>query len=273
MPTANISFGEFLPSAPTFRNPGCVVADNVVPTAGNAYNPFFAPISQGDSLDSPVRGAQQFYNNNNDSVIVGGTSDSLFVRTNILTETTGLTAIGDDSAWDFTQFNNFIIATAPNNAPQYLTDINTDTSWAALPGSPPTASRCARVSDFLVLGNETSQVSRLTWSSFNNPTGDWTSSRTSQAGYAILPVQLGPIQRIIGGRYALVFQERGVIRLTYVGPPTVWRVDIVSEDRGATAPFSVVDVGYQTYFLSQDGFYVTNGSEFRPIGNDRINNF
>ena len=65
MPTTNVNFGEFLPSAPTFRNPGCVVADNVVPTAGQAYNPFFAPLPQGNVLDSPVRGAQQFYNNNN----------------------------------------------------------------------------------------------------------------------------------------------------------------------------------------------------------------
>ena len=61
--------------------------------------------------------------------------------------------------------------------------------------------------------------------------------------------------------------------MTYVGPPKVWQLDIVSEDRGTTAPYSVVNVGYQTYFLSQDGFYVTNGSEFNAIGNDRINAF
>ena len=273
MPTTNILFGEFLPSAPTFRNPGCVVANNVVPSAGQSYNPFFAPVPQGDVLANPVRGARQFYNNNNDSVIVGGTNNTLFIRTADLIETAGFTSIGAEGTWDFTQFNNFIIATGPNNPPQYLENINTDTSWEALPGGPPNATRCARVAEFLVLGNEISQTSRLTWSSFNNPAGDWTADRTSQAGSTILPVQLGAIQRIVGGRYSLVFQERGVVRLTYVGPPTVWRVDIISEDRGTTAPHSVVDVGYQTYFLSQDGFYVTNGSEFHPIGNERINNW
>lgn len=250
-----------------------MVADNVVPSAAGSYNPFLGPLAQGDSLSSPVRGATQFYNNNNDSIIVGGTSNSLFVRGLTLTETTGLTGIGDGAAWDFAQFNNFIIATGPNNPPQYLENINTDTTWSPLPGDPPTALKCARVGDFLILGNETSTTSRLTWSSFNSPAGDWSPSRLTQAGNALLPVQFGAIQKIVGGRYALVFQDRGIIRLSYVGPPKVWLSEIVSEDRGTTAPNSVVDVGYQTYFLSQDGFYVTNGSEFRPIGNDRVNNF
>lgn len=273
MPTMNIPFGEFLPSAPTFRNPGCVIADNVIPSAGGSYNPLAAPVAQGETLTNPVQGASQLFNNNRDSVIVGGTSTSLFVRTTTFNETTGLTPIGTGQFWDFAQYNNFVIATAPNNPPQYLDNINTDTTWSALPGSPPSASRCARVGDFLVLGNETNNRSRITWSSFNNPTASWAPDRLSQSGTATLPVHLGPVQRIIGGRYALVFQERGVIRLTYVGPPTVWRVDIVSEDRGATAPAAVVDVGYQQYFLAQDGFYVTNGSEFSPIGNDRVNNW
>jgi hypothetical protein len=69
----------------------------------------------------------------------------------------------------------------------------------------------------------------------------------------------------------MVFQERGVSLVQYVGPPTVWRVSLVSEDRGCTAPRSVVTIGSQTFFLSQDGFYMTNGSEFVPIGSQRVN--
>jgi hypothetical protein len=45
----------------------------------------------------------------------------------------------------------------------------------------------------------------------------------------------------------------------------------VSEDRGCIAPRSIATIGAQTYFLSQDGFYMTNGSEFLPIGSQRVN--
>lgn len=271
MATVDIQLGEFLPAAPSFKNPGCVVADNVIPSAGGAYSPFPSPSGLGQSVSGAVKGALQLYNNNGDSAIVGGTDTALFIRNTAIDETTGYVPLGQNEAWDFTQYNNFIIATGNNNSPQYLSNVNTDTSWSDLPGSPPQAKRCARVGDFLVLGNEPTAASRITWSSFNNPTASWAPDRISQSGNATLPIHLGAIQRIIGGRYATIFQERGVIRLTYVGPPTVWRVDIVSEDRGATAPNAVVDVGYQSYFLSQDGFYVTNGSEFSQIGNDRVN--
>ena len=69
----------------------------------------------------------------------------------------------------------------------------------------------------------------------------------------------------------MVFQERGISLVQYVGPPTVWRVSVVSEDRGCIAPFSVATIGSQTYFLSQDGFWMTNGSEFVPIGSQKVN--
>lgn len=270
MASITVPFGEFMPSAPDFQNPGCVVADNVIPSPGG-YAPFPQLTGQSETVVGTVKGAQQFFRNTGDSVIVGGTDDRLFIRTTSITQTTGYSSIGSEEAWDFCRFNDFVIATAVNNDPQYLDDIDSDTSWSALPGSPPQAKRCARVGDFVMLGNIGGEVNKIQWSSFNSPTGSWSADRLTQAGSAYMPSQFGAVQKIIGGRYALIFQKRGVMRLSYVGPPSVWRADVVSEDRGATAAFSVVPVGYQTFFLAQDGFYVTNGSAFQPIGSDRVN--
>lgn len=268
MPLIDIPFGEWLPSKGSFKNPGCEVADNVIPTPG-MYSPFPMLIGQSQTVTGAVKGAAQMFNATG-SIIVGGTDDRLFIRGSTITQTTGLSSIGAGEAWDFARFNAFVFATAANNDPQYLDNIDSDTSWSALPGSPPAAKRCAKVGDFLMLGDCDGVPHRLQWSAFNNPAGSWAASRLTQAGSVDLDPNLGGIQRIVGGRYATVFQQRGIQRISYVGPPQVWRADIVSVDRGAVAPFAVVPVGYTTYFFAQDGFYVTNGSSVENIGNSRI---
>ena len=267
-----VPFGEWLPAQPDFKNPGCVVADNVVPTPGG-YGPVRQLTDHSESAAGTVYGAQQFYNNSGVSLIVGGTDTGLFVRRSSITSTGSLTSIGEAEAWDFAQFGDYVIATGANNAPQYLTDIDSDNTWSALTGSPPQGKRCARVGDFLMIGNISGTPNQIAWSSINDPTAAWAASRLTQAGTANLPNEFGGVQRIVGGRYATVFQERGIHRLSYVGPPQVWRPDVVSKDRGTTAPFSVANVGYFTFFLAQDGFYVTNGSTIEQIGNQRVNNW
>ena len=180
---------DWLPDQPDFKNPGCEVADNVYPDA-KGFKPFRGAAGTGVEINDTVKGAQLFYNTNGDGVVVGGTDDDLFVYTSSLATTTGLTVIGDGEAWDFAQYNDIIVATAVNNSPQYLTDIDSDTTWSALPGSPPNAKRCARVGDFLMLGGIASNPNRIQWSSFNNPAGAWAASRLTQAGFTDLPSNL-----------------------------------------------------------------------------------
>ena len=104
-----------------------------------------------------------------------------------------------------------------------------------------------------MLGYIDGAPTRIQWSSFNSPATTWAADRLTQAGYADLDPRFGPITALVGGRYPMVFQERGISLVQYVGPPTVWRVSVVSEDRGCIAPFSVATIGSQTYFLSGMG--------------------
>ena len=43
--------GQFLPDAPDYKNPGYVMAKNVIPTTGG-YGPFLSAAGSGDSLTS-----------------------------------------------------------------------------------------------------------------------------------------------------------------------------------------------------------------------------
>lgn len=225
-----------------------------------------------DDFLGPVRGAALFFRDDGTQVIVGGSEDNIFVRLGPLAYETGVAAsVIDGEAWDFAQFNDFIFATSIANDLMYLSDVDTATEWTLATGSPPRAKFCERFADFLMLGHIDGAPNRIQWSHFNAPLSSWAASRLTQAGFADLDTRLGEVTGLAAGRYPMVFQERGVSLVQYVGPPTVWRVTLVSEDRGCIAPYSLATVGSQTFFLSQDGFWLTNGSEFVPIGSQRVN--
>ncbi len=277
MRMAEIQFGEWLPDTPDYKNPGCVVADGCYPSPGG-YGPFLGPQPQGHAVNEKVQGAGHFSRSDGSWVTVGGTSTKLFVIAGgSLTETTGYTAIGPEAYWQFARFNDYIVAVAPNNAPQYLSDIDTATTWAALPGSPPQAKVVGRVGHFLVLGNLSGigRPNAIQWSAENDPL-DWPTpgtrdARLKQSGRAYLQPEYGAVTAIAGDRYPLVFQERAITRLDPVGPPTVFQATTISEERGAIAAGAVVTVGFVTYFLAHDGFWATNGADIVPIGSKRIN--
>ena len=287
MPTRNIPFGSFLPAVPEFKNPGCLVADNVRPGPGNSYNPIPGPTSTDKVFGGSVISATQFLTFDREFVLAVGTSGTgtqdkpcaspfgAAIRRHCYYTYPAGHKRPRYKFLDFAQYNNFIFATTQESPNLYSFDLRNSSqpgvSWETAGIDPPRANRVARVSDFLMLGDLPDNPSMIAWSSLNNPGGDWAPNRRTQAGTATLPLEFGRIQRIVGGRYALIFQEQGVSRLSYVGPPTVWRVDRITEGRGAIATQSVAAAGYLVYFLAQDGFYVTNGSEFHPIGNERVN--
>jgi len=108
------------------------------------------------------------------------------------------------------------------------------------------------------------------WSALNNPNGNWVTDRGELSDYRDLDPKYGRITGIIGGRFGIVFQERAIWRMTFIGSPKVFDFEEVSVDRGCSAPDSAVTIGFNTYFLSQDGFYVTNGSTVEPISSQRV---
>lgn len=271
MPIAEIALGEFLPSQPTTKNPGCVVADGVIAAEGG-YSPLPMPVAKAVPVVGRVRGAELLFRPEGSPFIVGGTTNALFVRLNntVTTQSVG-PALADGFSWDFAQFNNFVIATAPGNVPRYIPNYATGVAFEALPGSPPLARYCERFSEFIMLGNIDGAESRVQWSSYNSPATSWAPARITQAGFNDLNPKFGPVTALTGGRYPMVFQDRAVWLVQYVGPPSIWSFTLASEDRGCIAPYSCVTVGSQTFFLSQDGFWLTNGSEFVPIGSQRVN--
>ena len=67
--------------------------------------------------------------------------------------------------------------------------------------------------------------------------------------------------------------EKGIVRAQYVGSPLVFEFDKVQLQRGCKISGSVVSLGRNVFYLSDDGFYVFDGNSSRPIGAEKINKY
>ncbi len=178
-----------------------------------------------------------------------------------------------DLPWQFTQFGNRVIAVSKNTVPQYY-DLGVSSVFADLPGNPPAARAVAQVRDFVFLGSlndgGSRQNYRVRWSGFSD-SEDWTTDPGgTQADFQDLESSYGEVMSIIGGEYATVLQQRAISRLTYVGPPAIFQVDVIEQNRGTIAPHSVIQIGRLIYYYSHDGFYAFDGTTSQKISDDRI---
>lgn len=278
MKTITIPFGAWTPDRPDLEN-ACTEARNVYPTAG-VYGPFAGATGTGDTVTGSVKGARMFRRSDTTAVIAGGTGTDLFVRTSsgVTASSLGLT-VDADSYWRFERFGDYVFAVAVGEDTHYLTDVDSDTSWSAAPGSIPQARCIAQFNEFLVLGNVndgTSYPYRVQWSQFNNPTGSWAADSATQAGSIDLEERYGAVVALAATRVPVVFQEYGVTQLAYVGPPYVWRgarEGYIERERGAVSTGAVIPVGDVAFFCAHDGFSVTDGSSVQPIGAGAVNDW
>jgi hypothetical protein len=92
----------------------------------------------------------------------------------------------------------------------------------------------------------------------------------SQSDTQVLP-DGGDITGIAGGETGLIFMERAIYRMTYVGSPFFFQFDAISRTLGCSTNGSIAQFGGITYFLSDDGFYACDGQTTKSIGAEKVN--
>lgn len=182
--------------------------------------------------------------------------------------------VASGDRWSFWQWGNDIYAATRSDVLQKQTGATGD--FADVSGGPQ-ANAMWRVGQFLVVGDiyaTSNYPNRVRWSAIGDP-DDWPAAGTDdaeevQSGQQDLDLAAGGVKAIRGFDFGLVFQERAITRMTYVGAPIVWQFDKL-ESRGTKHHGSVVQVGRRVFYLSDDGWYVTDGSgESKPIGHGRV---
>ena len=174
--------------------------------------------------------------------------------------------------WQFIQFGNFAIATNGSEKVQYY-DVNASSYFGDLAATAPIAKFVTVVRDFVVCANigAGTNPAKVQWSDINDPT-DWTAGAASQSDFQELP-DGGDITQIVGGEFGIVFLEKAIVRMTYIGSPLFFQFDTISRNVGCIEGGSVAQYSGVTYFLADDGFYSCNGQQVTAIGAEKVDRF
>ena len=277
-----IEFGDLQADLPTYQNTGALVVDNVVPLKRGYKSLAGFQALSGTGLTSQAVGLFTSFSASGSTNYAGDSTklyqmDSSLVFQDI-SKVGGYNNSTTENArdfWAFTQFGSNIIGTNfADNIQKFEEGVDSDFSdLVSLK-----AKYIAVVRDFVVVGytdeSGTTYNQRVKWSGIND-SSTWTPSQTTQSGYQDIVGSHGNIQQIVGGESSgIVFMEKAIYRMSYVGVPLIFQFDKIADSIGAFAPKSVASFGNMIFFLAQDGFYkLTGGQQLTPIGNGRVDNF
>ena len=266
MAKQKIIFGEWLPDQPSVS--GAVTdAINCYPVT-NGYAPFRseANYSSNASQSLLITFAGKYAGAT--SLFAAGATKVFKFDSNDTTLDSVSTTYTSTESWDVTQFGSkVIIANGKNTLQAY--NMAGGSSFADLSASAPVAKYVTVVRDFVVAADDGSDTNKIYWSDINDET-NWTPANTSQADTQILP-EGGDITGLAGGEYGLIFMERAIYRMSYVGSPFFFQFDAISRTLGCSTNGSIAQFGGITYFLSDDGFYACDGQTTKSIGAEKVN--
>lgn len=269
-----ITFGEWLPDQPSMTG-ALVKADNVFSKAiGYGAIPSAVDYSQSasENLTNVVAGR----NPDGTVTVFAGSETNLYKLDSSdmsLDDVSGATyATPSGQRWRFTQFGHRLVA-ANGHAKLQGWLLGTSTAWADLASDAPKSRYVTVVRDFVVSGyvNDSGYSSRVQWCALNDETS-WTPSATTQADYQDIP-DGGSVVGVTGGEFGLVFMDRSIHRMSYVGSPLVFQFDNISRNLGCYEANSIIQYQGVSFFLSDDGFYACDGQNILPIGNEKVNRY
>ena len=272
MSNQRIQFTEWLPDQPA--NAGSLNdAKNVFPVA-IGYGAF--PSAEDYSNSATENLNSVFVAKYGDNVqVFAGSATKLFVLDNTtlnLTDASKAGGYGGNSTWKFEQFGQVVLATNNSEIIQAWT-IGVSTVFADVSATAPVAKDIAIVRDFVFAANISTgdEFDKVQWSDISDET-DWVSGPTSQSDYQIIP-DGGNIQAVTGGEFGIIFLEKTLVRASYVGSPLFFQFDTISSGLGCLEGNSVAQYGNLSFFLSDDGWYSTDGQTVNGIGTEKVDRY
>ena len=274
-----IQFGEFLPDQSDFGNAGVTVANNVIPAAvgyesmqdisvlSNAADDkivaLFAAADDDSNVALYAADRTKIYKFNT----ANGDLDNISKSGNYSTAT--------DDRPRFVQFGETVISTNFADPIQKITAAASGL-FSDLSADAPKAKFIAVVRDFVMTGftndaTDGNKPYRVRWCGIGDATS-WAVSGTTQADFQDIS-DMGDITGLVGGEYATILMEKGIVRGSYIGSPLIFQFDKVETVRGCKVSGSVCNVGHSVFYLADDGFYMFDGERSRPIGAEKVNRF
>ena len=271
MADSRINLGEWTPDQPGLSG-NLTEAKNVVPMS-IGYGPFSSEVALSNSASENLNAVFSGKFSGATSLFAAGQNKLFkFDSGDLSLDDVSRTAspYTQTDLWDFAQFGSVMIAANGKNKLQGWT-LNSSANFADLSADAPLASYVTVVRDFVIAARTDANPNRVYWSDINDET-DWTPGSTSQSDYQDI-ADGGDIQGVTGGEFGLIFLERAIVRMSYIGSPLFFQFDTISRNLGCYEPRSLVQYGPNTYFLTDDGFYMCDGQSIKPIGTERVDRF
>lgn len=229
--------------------------------------PDFAAVGTSCRLNDQCIGAKSFYSTQGASTTFFGDVGRLYLkRGNALYDVSksGGYAAAPDWAWSFEQFGDNIIAVARGVDPQrYI--LGSSSVFSDLDASAPRGDVVFRIRQHLFICSGRT----VNASAFNN-VASWEPDTATQAFTNEVGQQAGMIVAGWGGEQGAIFQERGIVRLSYTGGAAPFIFDEVEGGRGACGPHAIAPYGRSCFVVAEDGIYVFDGLQMTPIGQDKV---
>lgn len=268
-----IRFGKWQPDLPP-PDAELTVCKNVLPVDGT-YRQAKEMQPVGDQIPGIIRGAFRAFDRQGNAYVYAGTEDSLHWGSSAQWNTTSGFTLYEEQYWRFTQYGKWVLATNYTD-PVQVASVGGGFQAAS---DAPKARTLGVIRDFVVAGDIVSfdfEPNAIQWSAIGDPL-DWPipltdDARSKQAGKQVLHAEYGNVTFIANGeRFGLIFQERGISRATYVGGDVVFQFDTFEKGgKGCITPNGAIQVDDLTYFLSGEGFHVTDGQQVRDIGQGAV---
>ena len=274
MALSRITFGEWTPDQPGITN-GLRRAENVY-SKQTGYGALPTVVDYSGSASENLNNVVAAKTTAGATLVFAGGDTKLFKLDSGDLSLDNVSKSGNystsiDNRWRFTQFGNVVIGANGSNKLQGY-NVNTSSLFADLAADAPIAKYVTVVRDFVVSGNVQSDYpNRVQWSALGDESS-WTSSATTQADYQDIP-DGGTVVGVTGGEFGLVFMDRAIHRMSYVGSPLVFQFDNISRNLGCYEQNSIIQYGGTSFFLGDDGFYACDGQNVVPIGNEKVNRF
>lgn len=250
----------------------------------NYYRPFPSFGSISNALTTRCFGGVSFADRAGTTFTFAGDATKLYSLSGVTFS--NISKAGDystltDGNWKFAKYGTYIFATSYINDLQYF-NLASSSLFANAPGVPPRAKHIFVINQFVVLANLVDGTlgtasNALRWAAIDNPAsaGSWTPSATTQSDAQLLEDgDGGAIQGAVGSStYAIIVQERAIIRMNYIGSPAVFSFEVVERLRGTPISGSVAGIGQDVFYIAEDGFQHFNGIQSIPIGQDKASKY
>jgi hypothetical protein len=163
----------------------------------------------------------------------------------------------------FEQFGDNIVAVGRGVDPQRFI-LGSSSAFADLTDAPQ-GDTVFRIRQHLFI----CEGSTVNVSGFNNIT-QWGTDTATQAFIGSVGQANGLIVAGWGGEQGAIFQERGIVRVTYTGAAAPFIFDEIEGGRGVCGPNAWSPWGKVAFCVAEDGFYAFDGLSATPIGQNRV---